>query len=308
MNYDYDVIVIGAGASGMTAALYALRAGKSVLIIEKETVGGQISFSPRVENFPTIKEISGQDLSDRLFDQIMDQGVAFELETVEKIEKLDEKGFKVTTDYHVYTSKAVIIATGVKHRHLGLQREDEFIGRGVYYCALCDGAFYEGKDVVLIGDGNSALQYALYLSNICSKVTVVTLFDYFAGESLLVERLKARSNVEIIMGYASTSFLGQDKFEGIAFKETYGDKTMEIKTNAVFVAIGQVPDNKKFENVVDLDKQGFIIATEDTLTKTEGIFVAGDCRTKSVRQLTTAVGDGANAATAACNYINTAFQ
>ena len=307
MNYDYDIIVIGAGASGMTAALYALRGGKSVLIIEKETVGGQISFSPRVENFPTIKEISGQDLSDRLFDQIMDQGVAFELETVMNIDKLAHKGFKVTTDYHTYTAKAVIIAAGVKHRHLGLPREQEFIGRGVYYCALCDGAFYENQEVTLIGDGNSALQYALYLSNICSKVTVVTLFNYFAGEPMLVNRLKERANVEIIMGYASTAFLGEDKFEGIAFKETYGDKTMEIRNSAVFVAIGQVPDNKKYENLVDLDKQGFIIAGEDTLTKTEGIYVAGDCRTKAVRQLTTAVGDGANAATAACNYIDRNF-
>ena len=307
MNYDYDIIVIGAGASGMTSALYALRGGKSVLIIEKETVGGQISFSPRVENFPTIKEISGQDLSDRLFDQIMDQGVAFELETVEKIEKLEENGFKVTTDYHTYTAKAVIIAAGVKHRHLGLPREQEFIGRGVYYCALCDGAFYENQEVTLIGDGNSALQYALYLSNICSKVTVVTLFDYFAGEPMLVNRLKERANVEIIMGYASTSFLGEDKFEGIAFKETYGDKTMEIRNSAVFVAIGQVPDNKKYENLVELDKQGFIVAGEDTFTKTEGIYAAGDCRTKSVRQLTTAVGDGANAATGACAYIDRTF-
>ncbi len=306
MNYDYDIIVIGAGASGMTSALYALRAGKKVLIIEKETVGGQISFSPRVENFPTIKEISGQDLSDRLFDQIMAQGVDFELETVMGIEGL-EKGFKVATDYHSYTAKAVIIAAGVKHRHLGLPREEEFIGNGVYYCALCDGAFYEGEEVMLIGDGNSALQYALYLSNICKKVTVVTLFDYFAGETMLVDRLKAKANVEIIMGYASKELLGSDKFEGIRFKETYGDKTLEIRKKAVFVAIGQVADNKKFENVVDLDKQGFIIAGEDTKTKTEGIYAAGDCRTKGVRQLTTAVGDGANAATQACLYIDKTY-
>lgn len=303
MNYDYDIIIVGAGASGMTAALYALRGGKSVLIIEKETVGGQISFSPRVENFPTIKEISGQDLSDRLFDQIMEQGVAFELETVSAIEGL-EKGFRVTTDYHTYTSKAVIIAAGVKHRHLGLPKEQEFIGNGVYYCALCDGAFYEGEEVMLIGDGNSALQYALYLSNICKKVTVVTLFDYFAGEPMLVNRLKERENVEIIMGYASKEFIGEDKFEGIRFKETYGDKILDIRKKAVFVAIGQVADNGKYANLVDLDKQGFIIADESTCTRTPGIYAAGDCRTKSVRQLTTAVGDGANAATQACLYID----
>lgn len=303
MNYDYDIIIVGAGASGMTAALYALRGGKSVLIIEKETVGGQISFSPRVENFPTIKEISGQDLSDRLFDQIMEQGVAFELETVSAIEGL-EKGFRVTTDYHTYISKAVIIAAGVKHRHLGLPKEQEFIGNGVYYCALCDGAFYEGEEVMLIGDGNSALQYALYLSNICKKVTVVTLFDYFAGEPMLVNRLKERENVEIIMGYASKEFIGEDKFEGIRFKETYGDKILDIRKKAVFVAIGQVADNGKYANLVDLDKQGFIIADESTCTRTPGIYAAGDCRTKSVRQLTTAVGDGANAATQACLYID----
>ncbi len=306
MKYDYDIIVIGCGASGMTAALYATRAGKSVLVIEKETVGGQISFSPRVENFPTIKEISGMDLSDRLFDQIMAQGVSFELETVTKLEQL-EKGFKVVTDYHTYSAKSVIIAAGVKHRHLGLPREEEFIGNGIYYCALCDGAFFENEEVMLIGDGNSALQYALYLSNICSKVTVVTLFDYFAGEQLLVNRLKEKKNVEIIMGYASTEFIGDGKFEGIRFKETYGEKPLEIYAKAAFIAIGQVADNNRYLPFVELDKQGFIIAGEDASTKTEGLFVAGDCRTKKVRQLTTAVSDGANAATAACSYIDTNF-
>ncbi len=306
MKYDYDIIVIGAGASGMTAALYASRAGKRVLVIEKETVGGQISFSPRVENFPTIKEISGMDLSDRLFDQIMTQGVSFELETVEKVEKV-EKGFNVVTDYHTYSAKSVIIASGVKHRHLGLPREDDFIGNGVYYCALCDGAFFENEDVMLIGDGNSALQYALYLSNICKKVTVVTLFDYFAGEQLLVDRLKARDNVEIIMGYASTEFLGKEKFEGIRFKETYGDKTMDVRAKAAFVAIGQVADNERYLPLVELDKQGFIVSDESATTLTDGLFVAGDCRTKKVRQLTTAVSDGANAATAACAYVDASF-
>ena len=302
-KYDYDIIVVGAGTAGMTAALYALRGGKTVLLLEKETFGGQISFSPRVENFPSIKEIAGSEFADNLFEQVTHHGAQVELETVQSVVK-DGVGFIVTTDYRSYTSKAVVIAAGVKHRHLGLPREEEFLGKGVYYCALCDGDFYRGEEVSLIGDGNTALQYALLLSNICSKVTVITMFDKFFGEPTLVERLKARDNVEIIQGYLAESFIGEDKFEGILFRETNGTKSLEVRTKAVFVAIGQVPDNHCFEGIVSLDKQGFIIADETTATITDGVYAAGDCRVKKVRQLTTAVADGANAAIAACAYID----
>ena len=288
----------------MTAALYALRGGKKVLVLEKETFGGQIAFSPKVQNFPSIKEIAGAEFAENLFTQITDLGADFELETVSSVSKEGEV-FTVTTDYRSYTSLAVVIAAGVKHRHLGIEKEKDFLGNGVYYCALCDGALYAGKDVALVGDGNTALQYALMLSDICSKVTVVTMFDRFFGEPALEKALRARDNVEIIPDYIAVDFAGDKEFEGVVFKETKGEKRFTLITPALFVAIGQVPDNAAFANLVDLDKQGFIIANEDTKTRTEGLYAAGDCRTKDVRQLTTAVADGACAATQAMNLINT---
>lgn len=300
---DYDIIVIGAGAAGMTAALYALRGGKRVLILEKETFGGQIAFSPKVQNFPSIKEISGATFADNLFTQVSDLGADVELETVTALKKEGEV-FTVTTDYRSYTALAVVIAAGVKHRHLGIEKEKDFLGNGVYYCALCDGALYAGREVTLVGDGNTALQYALMLSDICSKVTVVTMFDRFFGEPALEKSLRARANVEIIPDYIAEDFVGDSEFEGVIFKETKGDKRFTLKTPALFVAIGQVPDNALFKDLVDLDRQGFIVAGEDTKTRTAGLYAAGDCRTKEVRQLTTAVADGASAATQAMNRIN----
>ena len=300
---DYDVIVIGAGAAGMTAALYALRGGKKVLVLEKETFGGQIAFSPKVQNFPSIKEIAGAEFAENLFTQVSDLGADFELETVSSVSKEGDV-FTVTTDYRSYTSLAVVIAAGVKHRHLGIEKEKDFLGNGIYYCALCDGALYAGKEVALVGDGNTALQYALMLSDICSKVTVVTMFDRFFGEPALEKALRARNNVEIIPDYIAADFAGDKEFEGVVFKETKGEKRFTLRTPALFVAIGQVPDNAVFANLADLDKQGFIIANEDTKTRTEGLYAAGDCRTKEVRQLTTAVADGACAATQAMNLIN----
>ena len=192
----------------------------------------------------------------------------------------------------------------MKHRHLNIPREEEFIGKGIYYCAVCDGAFFTGKDVALVGDANSALQYALLLSNYCSKVTMVTMFDKFFGDKALIDAVKARENVEVISGYLTESIIGEEKFEGVKFRETNGEGTFELKTNALFVAIGQVPDNKVFENVVELDSSGFIISDESCKTKTTGVYVAGDCRTKKIRQLTTASADGAIAALAASSYLD----
>lgn len=299
-----DIIIIGGGTAGMTSALYALRAGKSVLVLEAESFGGQIASSPRVENFPGTKQISGLELADKLFEQITELGAEFDIDRVTSIEKLAEKHFKVTTEYTSHEAKSVIIACGVKHRTLKLANEDKFIGKGVYYCAVCDGAFFTGKEVALVGDANSALQYALLLSNYCSKVTMVTMFDKFFGDMALQNAVKSRENIEIIPGYLANGFIGEDKFEGVTFRKTEGEGGFELKTNALFVAIGQVPDNTAFENLVELDKQGFILADEDCTTKTDGVFVAGDCRTKKIRQLTTAASDGAIAALAASNYID----
>lgn len=298
----FDITIIGCGVAGMTAALYSLRANKKVLILEKESYGGQIAKSPLIENFPTKKSASGSELADELFEQIMELGVEFELENVEKIEPKDGM-FIITTDYNKYESKTVIIANGVKPRTLGLDDEDKFLGNGVYYCAVCDGPFFAGQDVVLVGDGNSAMQYALMLSGYCNKVTMVTMFDKFFGEKVLEQKLRTTKNIEIIPNAVAAKLIGDDKLSAVQFK-TGDEQTFEIATNALFVAIGQLPDNEKFSNVVDLDKNGYIVATEETTTKTAGVFVAGDTRTKSVRQVTTAVADGATASVCAVNYIN----
>lgn len=297
-----DVLVIGAGAAGMTAALYALRNGKSVTVLEKNNIGGQISESPRVENFPTIKTITGADFADRLFEQITERGAEFKFGKVEKVEKIDDV-FYVTTEFDTLQAKSVVIACGVEHRTLHLEKEDEFVGHGISFCALCDGAFYTNEDVVLIGDGNTALQYALLLSSYCKSVHVVTMFDRFFGDEALVCALRKKENIVVTHNAQLVKLLGQNELEGLVFKRTNGEE-FDIATKGLFVAIGQVPNNKIFENLVDL-KSGYFVCDENMATKTAGVFVAGDCRDKKVRQLTTACSDGAIAATSACNYLQT---
>ena len=298
----YDIIVIGSGVSGMTSALYALRNNKKVLILECEGVGGQIALSPRVENYPTHKEISGAKLSEELFDQISALGVEFDFDNVYTVDKMGDV-FVVKGEFGEYKSKSVIIANGVKHRKLKLPNEDALVGHGVYYCAICDGPFYEGKEVTLIGDGNTALQYALLLSGICKKVNLVIMFDRFFGDENLVKSVEGKKNINIIRNSRTVELKGEKSLESIVFERK--DKTLfEIKGTPLFVAIGQVPENKRFDNVADLDDDGYFDADESTCTKTQGLFVAGDTRRKSVRQVTTAIGDGAVAATQACNYLN----
>jgi len=287
----------------MTAALYGLRNGKKVLLIEGNSVGGQIALSPKVENYPTVKQISGAKLSDDLFEQISALGVEFEFDNVKSVEKVDDK-FIITGEYGTYESLTVIIATGVKHRKLKLPNEENLIGKGVYYCAICDGPFYAGKEVTLIGDGNTALQYALLLSDICKKVNLVIMFDKFFGDGNLVKAVENKENIEITRNSKTIELLeDSDGLTGIKFMKNDGT-TFVIESNALFVAIGQIPDNKKFENVADLDREGYFDSDETTKTKTPGLFVAGDCRKKVVRQVATASADGAVAATFACNYIN----
>ena len=299
----YDLIVIGAGAAGMTSALYALRNGKTVLVLESESLGGQIAMSPRLENYPSIKEISGEQFADNLFEQISHHGAEVEIEKVVGIEKLADKTFKVKTEYNEYSSKSVIIASGVKHKHLRTKsNRDDLVGKGVYYCAICDGPFYKDKEVVVIGDANTALQYSLLLSSYCKKVYIYTLFDKFFGDKSLIKALHSKENIEWRPNTSVIDFIGEDELTAIEYKDKEGNiLTHEI--TGVFVAIGQIPDNKAFENLVDLDSMGYIISDETCKTKTEGLFVAGDCRTKAVRQVSTAVGDGAVAATNASFYI-----
>ena len=301
-----DVLIIGGGAAGMTAALYALRNGKSVTVFEQETIGGQIASSPRVENFPTHKRISGLELSEKLYDQITDLGAELELARVKSVIKEEEGKFRLETeDGDVFYGKSVIIAAGVKHKHINLPREEEFTGKGVSYCAVCDGAFYTGEDVALIGDGNTALQYGILLSEYCRKVYVCTWFDKFFGDEALVKVLRKIPNVEIIPNVSLSALNGNEELSGLTFTRREDNTTFELSVKGCFIAIGQIPDNKAFENLVALDENGYIAADETGTTKTSGVYAAGDCRAKKVRQLTTAVGDGANAAMNACSYITT---
>ena len=286
----------------MTAALYAKRSGKTVKIFEKESFGGQIASSPKVENFPSIKEISGLELSNNMFEQIMELGVEFECEDVLEITK-ENDCFKVTTDYNTYLASSVIIAAGVKHRTINVPFEEELIGKGVSYCAVCDGAFYKGKDVAVIGDANTALQYTLMLSDICNKVYLCMLFDKFFADQTLIDRLSDKDNIIVTKEISLKEFIHTEELKGLKFENTKTNEPFNIDVDACFIAIGQVPNNDRFSNLVDLDDRGYIIST-DTTTKTPGIYVAGDCRTKQIRQLTTAVGDGAVAAMNAVNYIN----
>ena len=296
-----DIIIIGGGPSGMSAALYALRSNKSVLILEKENFGGQIANSPRVENYPSVKEISGLDLSDHMFEQIMDLGAQFELEDVLGIEKKDGK-FVVTTNYRTYESKAVIIANGVKHRMMNLPNEEKLVGKGVSFCAVCDGPMYKGKEVYLIGDANTALQYALLLANYCTKVHMFTLFDRFFGDQILVDRLLNKENIIIKHNMNLIQYVGEDKLEGLVFEDTKTKEKLECNTDNVFIAIGQIPNNEKFANLVELEK-GYIITDESMATKTPGVYACGDTRKKEIRQVVTACNDGAIAALSAVKYI-----
>ena len=288
----YDIIVIGAGAAGMNAALYALRSGKTVLLLEGEAVGGQIANSPKVENFPTIPEIAGSDFADKFFEQITSWGAELEYDKVTEIEKKDGL-FKVRTEYGEYEGKAVIAATGVKHRHLRVPGEEELIGKGVYFCALCDGPFYSGREVALI------------LSGICSKVHLLTLTDKFFGDKILEKRLKEKENILHVPFVSVTKFNGAEHLESVEFVDTRSGEKHTLEVPAAFVSIGQIPDNKTFSAFCELDGQGYFVCNDDmSSAKTEGFFVAGDCRAKKIRQLATAVSDGAIAAVSACEYID----
>ena len=298
----HDVIIIGGGPAGMTAAIYALRGGKSTLIIEKNNFGGQIANSPRVENIPGIKEISGLDFSSQLFDQISDLGVDFELEDVEGITKEGDI-FTVKTNYGEHQGRTVIIATGVEHRHTGVAREEELIGKGISYCAVCDGAFYKGEEVVLIGDANTAMQYTLLLSNYCKKVTVVALFDHLFADQMLIDQVYSKPNVEVYFNKSLQEFVGEDEIKGLKFIDTQTKEPFDVNCKAVFICIGQVPNNKKYENLVKLDSRGFIEVNGSMETGTPGLYAVGDCTAKDVRQLATAFNDGAIAATNAIRYL-----
>lgn len=298
----YDIIIIGAGPAGLTAAIYARRAGKSCLVIERSAFGGQIALSPKLENYPGFAEISGVEFSDRLVEQAMGLGAEVELDEVTAVN--DHGTHKsVTTLSGEFEAKAVIIAAGAKHRHLGIEREEELTGMGVGYCAVCDGAFYRGQTVAVYGGGNTALQDAMMLSDICAKVYLIHRRDTLRGEAHLAEKLRAKDNVEFVLESQIAALLGGEELEGLRLRHNDGSER-EIAVDGLFIAIGYAPDNAPYAGVAALDEGGYISAGEDCRVATPGVFVAGDCRSKTVRQVTTAVGDGAVAALAACEYLD----
>ncbi len=299
----YDVIVVGGGPAGMTAALYALRNGKSALVIEKSGFGGQITHSPKVENYPGTLSASGNEIADKMFEHIMAQGADIEIETVTGVTCEGDNRIVSTEEGGRYEAKAVVIATGVKHRMLGLAGETDLVGEGISFCAVCDGDFYKDKAVCVIGGGNSALQEAILLSGKCSHVTVLQDLPHFTGEQRLQDVLFAKENVSSATGVKVTGLLTENgAFRGVEI-EREGERT-DIRCDGMFVAIGLIPENGPFAPLAELNDYGYFASDEACLTKTPGVFVAGDCRAKTVRQLTTAVSDGATAALAACRYID----
>ena len=297
-----DVIVVGGGPAGMSVALNLLRAGRSVLILEKENFGGQIANSPRVENIPGTKEISGLDFAGNLFEQVLDLGAKFELEEVTRVLKI-EGHFEVTTNYHTYEAGAVVLANGVKHRKMNLPNEEEFIGKGISFCAVCDGAFYKDKDVYLIGDANTALQYALMLAQTSAHVYLFTLFDRFFADQILIDRLKQRDNIHITHNMNLIAYLGQNELAGLRFENTMDHTIHEYPTNNVFVAIGQVSQNDIFKSLVETDEHGFIVTNEKMETSLPGLFAIGDTRKKDVRQVASAIGDASIASVFIDKYL-----
>ncbi len=301
----YDIIIVGGGPAGMTAALYALRNGKSALVVERTGFGGQITHSPKVENYPGTKQMSGNEFADKMLDQILAQGAEIELENVVAVEDLGDHKVVRTEEGSAFEGKTVVLATGVKHRMLGLEGEQELVGEGISFCAVCEGDFYSGQRVCVAGGGNSALQEALLLSEKCSEVVILQDLPALTGEKKLQEALAKRDNVRAICDTKIDALVtGDGALKGVAISSRTTGETQTVTCDGLFVAIGLIPENGPFEALAVLNNWGYFDSGEDCRTKTPGVFVAGDCRSKGVRQLTTAVADGATAALAACRYID----
>ena len=298
----YDMIIVGAGPAGLTAAIYGRRAGKTVLVLEKDTFGGQITYSPKLENYPGFEAISGNELAQKMLEQALALGAEIDMDTV--VEVRDGEVKEVIGENTTYLGKTVIIAAGAKHRRLGLEREEEFIGNGISFCAVCDGAFYTGQHVALIGGGNTALQEAILLSENCSHVTVVQNLPFLTGEAKLVQALKERRNVTCLFSTVVVAYEGDTDLRSIRVKNTESGAEQTLEVDGLFLAIGTEPENQPYKAVTEQNYQGYIVADETCRTGHDGIFVAGDCRTKSYRQVATAIADGATAALNACRYLD----
>lgn len=299
----YDLLVIGSGPAGVTASIYAARANKSVLVIEKEAFGGLITHSPKIENYPGFPSISGLELADQFISQAMNLGVNFEFDNIKEVIKTKE-GFTLVGENGQYNGLTVIIATGSKHRHLGLPKEEELTGHGISYCAVCDGPFYTGKDVIVVGGGNSAMQEAILLSGYCKSVLMVQNLDKLTGEASSAKLIEKIDNINVIYNKVVVELCGIDTLDAIIVEDVNTKEREKITTDGIFVAIGQVADNEPFKNVCALDKAGFIISDDSCTSEVEGIFVAGDCRQKRIRQISTAISDGTIAAVEAIKYLD----
>ena len=301
----YDIIIIGGGPAGMTAALYALRNGKSALVLEKQGFGGQITYSPKVENYPGTLQMSGNEFADRCLEQILAQGAEIELEKAVGIEDLGDRKRVRTEEGSAFEGRAVVVATGVKHRMLGLEGENELVGEGISFCAVCDGDFYSGRRVCVAGGGNSALQEAILLAEKCSEVVILQDLPRLTGEQKLQDVLAAKGNVRVIANTRITRLRTADgELTGVELEDRTTGATQAVDCDGLFVAIGLIPENEPFAPLAELNDWGYFDSDERCLTKTPGVYVAGDCRSKAVRQLATAIADGATAALAACRYIN----
>ena len=290
----YDIIVVGAGPAGMTAALYALRANKTVLVLEAKVPGGQIVNASLVENYPAIEKISGAQYATDLYNQIKTLGCEFAFETVIRI----TEDLKVITSKNEYSAKAIILATGAQNRKLNIENEDKYIGKGISYCATCDGAFYKDKVTMVVGGGNTALEDAVYLSNLAKKVYLVHRRDSFRGENKYLDELKSKENIKFIMNSKVSKINGDERLKSVEI-EDLNNETKTIEIDGLFIAVGQEPKNQIFEDIIKLDDKGYIKTVDGVHTNIEKIYVAGDTKNKELKQLVTAVSDGAIAANVA---------
>ena len=298
----YDIIIVGAGPAGLTAAVYARRAGKSVLVLEKDTFGGQVTFSPKLENYPGFQEISGNELAQRMLEQAMALGAEIDMDTVTEV--LDGEIKTVVGEAGRYEARSVIIAAGARHRRLNLPGEENFIGNGISFCAVCDGAFFKDQHVAVIGGGNTALQEIALLAEICKKVTVVQNLAFLTGEEKMIQLLQSKNNIEYIYNTVVTGYEGETNLQAIRLLNTETQETLRLEIDGIFLAIGTAPENDAYQKVAKLNEYGYIVSDESCQTGTPGIFVAGDCRTKAYRQVATAISDGAAAALNACRFLD----